>query len=161
MLDLLPTPLLLVEPGSGRTLYANHAARRLAGGLLPAGDDVEAFGPDGRRLAPAELPAARVARGERLSGCRSTGEAGRAAIADVAGDHPPRRGRAGGVLDFEDVTALEQPGAVRDAGGDRGAAGRHLDYRATLGRSRSDRARIADWCFVEMLRPEGRSSARS
>ncbi len=159
MLDLLPTPLLLVEPGSGRTLYANHAARRLAGGLLPAGDDVEAFGPDGRRLAPAELPAARVARGERLSGLPLEWRtpAGPRSLTVAGGTIRLAEGEPVAVLVFEDVTALEQSRRRSATLAETGALlAATLDYRATLEAiAKLIVPRLADWCFVEMLQPDG------
>jgi PAS domain S-box-containing protein len=159
VLDLLPTPLLLVEPGSGRTLYANHAARRLAGGVLPAGDDVEAFAPDGRRLAAAELPAARVARGERLSGLPLEWRtpAGPRSLT-VAGDTiRPAEGEPLAVVIFEDVTALEQARRRSATLAETGALlAASLDYRATLEAiAKLIVPRLADWCFVEMLQPDG------
>jgi hypothetical protein len=34
VLDAVPTPLLLIEPGTARVLYINPAAHRLAGGRM-------------------------------------------------------------------------------------------------------------------------------
>jgi PAS domain S-box-containing protein len=39
VLHLLPTPVILVDPGSGDVTYANGAADRLAGGRFPRGQD--------------------------------------------------------------------------------------------------------------------------
>ena len=60
VLDALPSPKLLIEPGTGRMLYANPAAHRLAGGAMPmagAADEYDAtygvYDDSGRRLASA------------------------------------------------------------------------------------------------------------
>jgi signal transduction histidine kinase len=44
VLDLLPTPLLLLEPEQGRVAFANREAHRLAGGALALGAPLEAQG---------------------------------------------------------------------------------------------------------------------
>jgi PAS domain-containing protein len=63
-----------VEPGTGRVLAANRAARELSGDD-PVGGSAAAWLPadrcrdaDGRPLAEEQLPAVRAARGERLRG---------------------------------------------------------------------------------------------
>ena len=73
VLDALPTPKLLVEPGTGRMLYANQAAHRLAGGAFPLAGDGEnyadtyrVYDESGHLLGNEEHPAVRAARGERL-----------------------------------------------------------------------------------------------
>ena len=78
LLDGLPTPVVVVEPGSGRVVAANRAARELAG-EDPVGGPVAAWLPvdrcrdaDGRPLSEAQLPAVRAARGERLRGTTVT-----------------------------------------------------------------------------------------
>ena len=56
VLDAVPTPLLLVEPGTARVLYVNAAAHRLAGGRMEKAADADhaaiygLFDPSGRRL---------------------------------------------------------------------------------------------------------------
>ena len=70
ILDLVPIPLLLVEPGSGGVTFANTAAHHLAGGAFPMGVAV----PEGEHWTDAEgahlsldrLPCVRAGRGERL-----------------------------------------------------------------------------------------------
>ena len=71
ILDVLPVPMILVEPGSARMLYANAAAHRLAGGALTLGVPAEEYprayrlyDASGRALGPDEMPAVRAARGE-------------------------------------------------------------------------------------------------
>ena len=73
ILDVLPVPLILVEPETARVLFANAAAHRLAGGELRLGVPAEdypriyrLYDSSGRPLGPDEMPAVRAARGERL-----------------------------------------------------------------------------------------------
>jgi CheY-like chemotaxis protein len=74
VLAALPTPLALVEPGSGRTLLANRAAQSLAGGCLAYREaralhaEVVFRGADGQPLPEAAMPLMRAARGESLQG---------------------------------------------------------------------------------------------
>jgi CheY-like chemotaxis protein len=74
VLAALPTPLALVEPGSGRTLLANRAAQGLAGGCLAYREARDLYrdavfrGPDGQVLPEAAMPLMRAARGEALQG---------------------------------------------------------------------------------------------
>lgn len=74
VLAALPTPLALVEPGSGRTLLANRAAQGLAGGCLAYREarelhpDAVFRGADGQLLPEAALPLMRAARGEAFQG---------------------------------------------------------------------------------------------
>jgi PAS domain S-box-containing protein len=74
LLDGLPTPVVVVEPGSGRVLAANRAALELTGDD-PVGRPAAAWLPvdrcrdaEGQPLAEEQLPAVRAARGERLRG---------------------------------------------------------------------------------------------
>jgi PAS domain S-box-containing protein len=83
LLDLLPIPVLLEEPGTGALRFANQAAIRLAkeaagsaGTGSPAGPDAPGAAappavlrftdPEGNPLAEADAPGARAARGETL-----------------------------------------------------------------------------------------------
>ncbi|MBZ4419807.1 PAS domain-containing sensor histidine kinase [Myxococcus sp. RHSTA-1-4] len=73
VLDLMPIPVVMVEPGTGDLTFSNAAADRLHGRVIPKDVPFSAFGElfhvtdmEGRRLGKEELPAARVARGERL-----------------------------------------------------------------------------------------------
>jgi serine phosphatase RsbU (regulator of sigma subunit)/PAS domain-containing protein len=116
ILDVLPVPLIVVEPGSARMLYANAAAHKLAGGVLALGAPAEEYPPayrlrdaSGRALGPDEMPAVRAARGETLSHVQvdwETPEGVRTVLASgttiaLAG------GRRVTVVTFEDVTQLE------------------------------------------------------
>ncbi|QSQ28441.1 PAS domain-containing protein [Pyxidicoccus parkwayensis] len=73
VLDLMPMPVVMVDPRSGELTSSNAAADRLHGGSLPrAVPSAEYPGVfhvtdlKGRRLDKEELPTARVARGEKL-----------------------------------------------------------------------------------------------
>jgi len=115
VLAALPTPLALVEPGSGRTLMANRAAQGLAGGCLAyreaRGLHAEAVfrGEDGQPLPEAGMPLMRAARGEALQGLPvdwTLGEQQGAALAFSA-LLPQMHGRPETVLlALLDVTAL-------------------------------------------------------
>ena len=62
LLDLIPTPVVLLEPRTGRLLFSNDAAQALLGdgcGSCPV-----CFDGAGKRLTPDQLPAQRAARGE-------------------------------------------------------------------------------------------------
>jgi signal transduction histidine kinase len=71
ILDTLPTPLILVKPGSPVPSFANRAAHLLAGGVF-VGDasprGLKLLDEAGRPLAETELPLHRAARGETLEG---------------------------------------------------------------------------------------------
>ena len=123
ILDLMPTPLLLVEPGSARVTFAfaNKAADRLAGGelreLLKSEPDelrqrVEVYTyRDGRREPGGEMPWARAARGERLDEVEMDlrTEAGSCSLL-VSSDMLPAMHNhpATAVLVFQDVTRLKR-----------------------------------------------------
>lgn len=73
VLDLLPGPAVLVEPGTARFLWANRAAHALAGGQFPLAAGLEDFQQTyrlydqaGNPLPAERAPVVRVARGERL-----------------------------------------------------------------------------------------------
>jgi serine phosphatase RsbU (regulator of sigma subunit)/PAS domain-containing protein len=114
--DLLPTPALLVEPGSARVVFANRAAHRLAGGEFPMdrpADDYQAsyltYAEDGGRVPPHQQPGVRVARGERFANLpidwHTPGNGLRVLI--VTGDTiTAPDGEPIGVITFEDVTDL-------------------------------------------------------
>ena len=75
VLNLAPVPMLLVEPGTARVTFANHAADKMAGGDYPKGVPAAAYHTaytctkaDGSPIPNDEMPGVRVARGERLEG---------------------------------------------------------------------------------------------
>ena len=95
LLDLVPSPLLLISPATGRVLFANRAAQRGGRRRLPAG--LEA--PEQRR----------VAAGERFSNLRvdwETPAGTRTLVASGDTIVPPGRPPVA-VLTFADVTELE------------------------------------------------------
>jgi serine phosphatase RsbU (regulator of sigma subunit)/PAS domain-containing protein len=145
LLDLLPSPLLLIAPVTGQVRFANRAAHEAAGGCFPI--DVDA--PEHRR----------VAGGERFTNLPVTWEtpAGtRSLVASGATIVPPGSPPVA-VLAFEDVTDLEAARRRTDALAEAGLllAG-SLDFDATLQAiARLAVPCLADCCFVELLRDDG------
>nr|WP_281404529.1 response regulator [Pyxidicoccus fallax] len=125
VLAALPTPVALVEPGSGRTLVANRAAQGLAGGCL-AYREARALHPeavfrgaDGQPLPDAALPLMRAARGESLLGVTVEWEVnGQRGVALAYSELLPRmHGRPETVLlALLDVTGLRAAGKPLDVG---------------------------------------------
>ena len=116
ILDVLPIPLILVEPGTARMLYANAAAHRMAGGALTLGVAAEEypsayrlFDASGRPLRTDEMPAVRAARGETLSHVQVDWEtaAGMVTVVVSGTTIALAGGRRVAVVTFEDVTELE------------------------------------------------------
>jgi len=72
ILDVMPTPLVLLDPALPRVVFANRAARGLAGGALaslgPPPEGVRFTDAAGGALREEEMPAQRAVRGEKLSG---------------------------------------------------------------------------------------------
>jgi hypothetical protein len=75
VLNFMPTPLLFLEPGTGKVTFANRAANILAGGEFPKDKPAEEYhtayyctDTAGNRLADEQIPGVRVARGECLDG---------------------------------------------------------------------------------------------
>jgi PAS domain S-box-containing protein len=124
VLDLIPTPLALVEPDTARLTFANRAADRLAGGELP------------RDVAPEDY-ALRAARGERLENleldCHTDG--GVRSLLVSSNVVPAVFGQPEAiVVSFEDVTALKRAEKARAA--QAGAYEQlHEDAEAAQGRS--------------------------
>ncbi|MBW4500127.1 MAG: PAS domain S-box protein [Scytonema hyalinum WJT4-NPBG1] len=118
VLDLMPTPMVFIEPGTAKVTFANRIANELAGGDLPKNKSLEEY-PDayyctdaaGQRIPTERMPAVLLARGERLEnyemnwhtpgGIRSTlcwGET-----------LPPMYGHSAVCIGmFQDVTKLKQ-----------------------------------------------------
>jgi PAS domain S-box-containing protein len=166
ILDVLPSPLLLIEPVTARVFYANRAAHRLAGGAFPTGAGAEryhelyrCYDEHGRRIPNDEMPGVRAARGERISnfqmdwetpdGLRSLVVAGDTVV--LAGGDPVT------VLTFEDVTELVTARRHNELLADAsGLLARSLDWDETLKTvARLAVPAYADWCFVELLQPDG------
>jgi serine phosphatase RsbU (regulator of sigma subunit)/PAS domain-containing protein len=165
VLDAVPTPLLLIEPGTARVLYINPAAHRLAGGRMDKAADADyasvygVFDPSGRRLASEEHPGVRAARGERFQNVRVDWltPAGRRSIAVSA--HTVPLGEAGDValVTFEDVSELEaarrRATLLVEASSH---LGRSLDpHEVAVSVAELTVPDFADWGFVELLQPDG------
>jgi PAS domain S-box-containing protein len=162
VLDLLPSPLLLIEPGTARVLFANRAAHALAGGEFPLAPDApgyvdayRCFDLAGRRIPPEQMPGVRVARGESFSNFQMDWETvvGRRTLI-LAG----RVVEGVGVVTFEDVTEIEAARRRSVLLAEAGAAlAASLDLEATARTvARLVVPRFADWCFVELVQPDGR-----
>ncbi len=115
VLTTLPSPLALLEPGTGHILFANRAAQSLADGALVYPEarrlntELVFTDSEGKQLPDESLPAARAARGELLSGVPvewRRGEQRGAALA-FSSRLPPMHGRPEtALLALLDVTAL-------------------------------------------------------
>jgi PAS domain S-box-containing protein len=75
LLNFLPSPLLLIEAGTARVIFANRAADEMAGGEFPKNKPGEEYhtvyyctDAKGERIPDEQMPGVRVARGERLHG---------------------------------------------------------------------------------------------
>ncbi|AFZ18255.1 PAS domain S-box protein [Allocoleopsis franciscana] len=75
VLNFLPSPLLLIEPGTARVTFANQAADQMAGGEFPKNKPSEEYhtvyyctDAKGERIPDDQMPGVRVARGEQLKG---------------------------------------------------------------------------------------------
>ena len=117
VLDLVPTPLLLMEPGTGRMTFANRAAHAMAGGEFPMDVPIEGYAraysvtdSEGRTLPPDEVPSARAARGETLRDAEATWQtaAGRFALLIDSEQVPALEGQPSRVvLTLRDVTRMK------------------------------------------------------
>ncbi|MEH2009779.1 PAS domain S-box protein [Nostoc sp.] len=75
VLNLMPRPLLFIEPGTARVTFANRSAKELAGGEFPKGVPAADYhtvyhytNAVGDRIPNEQMPGVRVALGERLNG---------------------------------------------------------------------------------------------
>ncbi|HEY9830456.1 MAG TPA: PAS domain S-box protein, partial [Stenomitos sp.] len=118
VLNFLPSPLLLIEPGTARVTFANRAADEMAGGEFPKNKPGEEYhtvyyctDAQGERIPDDQMPGVRVARGERLNGFEMdwhTPEGIRSLI-EFADTLPPMYGHpATCVLVFQDITEHKQ-----------------------------------------------------
>jgi PAS domain S-box-containing protein len=118
VLNLMPRPLLFIEPGTARVTFANRAANELAGGEFPKGIAAEEYDKfyyctdaNGDRIPNDQMPGVRVARGERLDGLEvdwhtSQGVHSLLIFADTL---PAMHGYpATCVLGFQDITNIKQ-----------------------------------------------------
>jgi PAS domain S-box-containing protein len=117
VLDLLPTAVILVEPGTARVTFSNRAANAIAGTDFPKGHEAaeytaayRVFDKQGRVLGNDEMPGVRLARGEELRGVEVDWETarGRKTLIIHGTILPAMYGRdAIGVSAFSDVTELK------------------------------------------------------
>jgi PAS domain S-box-containing protein len=122
LLELLPTPVVLIEPGTGVITFANRAADELAGGSFPRGTIEErmtgrpAMDGDGRGLPNDELPSMRIARGERVRSARLEWRlSDRTLSLLVSGETvTDADGHAYGVVVFEDLGPIRAAERLRD-----------------------------------------------
>jgi len=75
VLNLMPTPLLFIEPGTARVTFANKAADKVAGGKFPKAKSAEEYDTfyhstdvTGNPIPDEQAPGVRVAHGERIEG---------------------------------------------------------------------------------------------
>ncbi len=75
VLNLMPTSLLFIEPGTARVTFANKAADEVAGGKFPKAQSVEDYhriyystDAAGNPIPDEQAPGIRVAHGERIEG---------------------------------------------------------------------------------------------
>jgi signal transduction histidine kinase/ActR/RegA family two-component response regulator len=118
ILDLMPIPLILVEPGTARVTFANRAADRMAGGEFPRAKSADQYHEvyactyqGARRVPDDEMPGVRAARGERLDGFLIDWHtpAGTFSLT-VSSDtlHATQNHPATAVVVFQDVTRLRE-----------------------------------------------------
>jgi serine phosphatase RsbU (regulator of sigma subunit) len=152
LLELMPMPVMLVEPDGERVVFANEAARPYADG---GGVPVEA--------------AARAARGETVRGLQTevrTADGDRTLMVDAAlvPELPGRPKTTVVIVSFQDVTHVREARAMaeRSAEHQRFLAraslllDESLDPDVTLARIATLAVEgIADWCSVDVLDLDG------
>ncbi|WP_228060489.1 MULTISPECIES: PAS domain S-box protein [unclassified Coleofasciculus] len=123
VLNLLPSPLLLIEPGTAQVTFANRAAAEMAGGEFPKnvpGEDYHTVyyctDATGQRIPDDQMPGVRLARGERLEGFEMDWHTpqGVRSVIEVGDTLPPMYGHpATCVLVFQDITEHKQAERAR------------------------------------------------
>jgi signal transduction histidine kinase/ActR/RegA family two-component response regulator len=118
VLNLLPVPLVFVEPGTARVTFANLAANEVAGGTFPTGKSADEYhtvyyctDAAGNRIPNVEMPGVRVANGERLDGYQMDWHlpSGRHSIIVYGDTLPEVHGHpALSVLVFQDIGHLKR-----------------------------------------------------
>ncbi|GAX43144.1 two-component hybrid sensor and regulator [Tolypothrix sp. NIES-4075] len=116
--NLMPTPLLFIEPKTARVTFANRAADELAGGKFPLAECVEDYyttyystDAAGNPIPNEQAPGVRVARGERLDGVELNWHTpeGIRSLLIYADTLPAMHGiPATCVLTFQDITNLKR-----------------------------------------------------
>ncbi|MBD2384970.1 PAS domain S-box protein [Cylindrospermum sp. FACHB-282] len=118
VLNLMPMPLLFIEPGTARVTFANRAADEFAGGEFPQGKPAAEYHTVyrlmdklGSPIPNDMMPGVRVARGERLEGLEMDWHtcSGIRSVLIFADTLPAMHGYpATCVLVFQDVTNLKR-----------------------------------------------------
>jgi signal transduction histidine kinase len=118
VVNLMPVPVLFIEPGTARVTFANRAADELAGGEFPKGKRADEYhtvyhctDARGERIPNEQMPGVRAARGERLDGFEMDWHlpAGKRALLIFSDTLPAMHGHpATVVLAFHDITRLKQ-----------------------------------------------------
>ncbi|MBE9207255.1 response regulator [Nostoc sp. LEGE 06077] len=118
VLNLMPRPLLLIEPETARVKFANRTANELAGGEFPQDIPAEDYhtayyctDAAGNRIPNEQMPGVRVARGERLHGVEMDWHTSQRvySLLIFADTLPAMHGYpATCVLVFQDITQLKQ-----------------------------------------------------
>lgn len=117
-LNLMPTPLVFIEPGTAKVTFANRAADHMTGGEFPKGKPAEEYhtvyfatDSEGKRIPDEEMPGVRAARGERLEGFQMDWHTanGKRSIMVSSDTLPAMHGHAATVvMAFQDVTDLKR-----------------------------------------------------
>lgn len=118
VLNLMPRPLLFIEPGTARVTFANRSANELAGGEFPKGVPAEDYhtvyhytDAAGDRIPNEQMPGVRVALGERLNGLEVDWHtpAGVRSLLIFADTLPAMHGHpATCILVFQEISNLKQ-----------------------------------------------------
>ncbi|WP_426748978.1 ATP-binding protein [Myxococcus faecalis] len=117
VLDSMPLPVVMAEPGTGNLVFSNAAADRLHGQHIPTRVPASEYGAlfhvtdlQGRRLTGDELPSSRAARGEKLEGMEAVWHtsAGEVVLSISSEMLPAMHGHpAVTLLPFLDITRLK------------------------------------------------------
>ncbi|WP_223280119.1 PAS domain S-box protein [Nostoc sp. PA-18-2419] len=118
VLNLMPRPLLFIEPGTARVTFANRSAEELAGGEFPKGVPAAEYHTAyhytdavGNRIPNEQMPGVRVALGERLDGLEVDWHTscGVRSVLIFADTLPAMHGHAAiCILMFQDISNLKQ-----------------------------------------------------
>ncbi|MBH8565660.1 PAS domain S-box protein [Nostoc sp. CENA67] len=118
VLNLMPMPLLFIEPGTAQVTFANRAANELTGGEFPQGISADEYhtayhctDAAGDRIPNDQMPGVRVARGERLEGLEVDWHTSKGVLSlhIFADSLPAMHGYpATCLLAFQDITNLKE-----------------------------------------------------
>ncbi|MDJ0733343.1 MAG: GAF domain-containing sensor histidine kinase [Nostocaceae cyanobacterium] len=129
VLNLMPTPLLFIEPKTAKVTFANRAADELAGGEFPKGVPAEEYHTvyhctygNGDPIPNEQMPGVRVARGETLDGFEMDWHTpiGVHSLCIFADTLPPMHNRpATCVLVFQNISKVKETEKALSLGRDR------------------------------------------